>query len=54
MGEPELGDEEWLRAVVEEAMADTSGDGPHEKVMKLLHGVILKERETKSAATASN
>jgi len=46
-GEPEPGYDEWFCASVEEALADTSGDVPHEVVVKeiaaLLRGVVLVE-----------
>ncbi len=37
VGEPEPGYDEWFRAGVEEALADTSGDVSHEEAMKELH-----------------
>jgi len=40
VGEPEPGYEEWFRAEVEEALADTSPGIPHEEVMKEMDGII--------------
>jgi hypothetical protein len=37
VGEPEPGYDEWFRAGVEGALADTSGDISHEDAMKELH-----------------
>jgi hypothetical protein len=45
VGEPEPGYEEWFRAGVEEAMADTSGDVPHEEVVKDLANLLRAARE---------
>jgi hypothetical protein len=45
VGEPEPGYEEWFRAGVEEAMADTSGDVPHEEVVKDLANLLRSARE---------
>lgn len=50
VGEPEPGYEEWFRAGVEEALADTSGDIPHEEAMKQFHQAILKARKLKAIA----
>jgi hypothetical protein len=50
VGEPEPGYEEWFRAGVEEALADTSGDIPHEEAMKEFHQAILKARKLKNTA----
>jgi len=49
-GEPEPGYEEWFRAGVEEAHADTSGDIPHEEAMKRFHNAILRARKMKATA----
>jgi len=40
VGEPEPGYDEWFRAGVEEALADTSPDTPHEEVMRGVHDLI--------------
>lgn len=48
VGEPEPGYEEWFRAGVEEALADTSGDVPHEEVVQHLHEAILTARKIKA------
>ena len=45
VGEPEPGYDEWFRAGVEEAMADTSGDVPHEEVVKDLANLLRSARE---------
>jgi hypothetical protein len=50
VGEPEPGYDEWFRAGVEEALADTSGDTPHEDAMKEFHNAILKARKMKATA----
>jgi hypothetical protein len=50
VGEPEPGYDEWFRAGVEEALADTSEDIPHEEAMKQFHNAILKERKLKATA----
>jgi hypothetical protein len=50
VGEPEPGYEEWFRAGVEEAMADTAGDIPHEEAMKQFHNAILRARKLKATA----
>jgi hypothetical protein len=49
-GEPEPGYDEWFRAGVEEALADTSGDIPHEEAMKEFHDAILRARKLKATA----
>ena len=49
-GEPEPGYEEWFRASVEEALADTSPGIPHEEAMKYLHDAIQKARRLKATA----
>ena len=48
-GEPEPGYDEWFRAGVEEALADNSGDVPHEEAMKIFHEAILRARKLKAA-----
>jgi hypothetical protein len=50
VGEPEPGYEEWFRAGVEEALADTSGDVSHEEVVKEFHAMILRARKSKATA----
>jgi hypothetical protein len=50
VGEPEPGYEEWFRAGVEEALADTSEDVPHEVAMKELHEAIRRARRLKATA----
>jgi hypothetical protein len=47
VGEPEPGYEEWFRAGVEEALADTSPDTPHEEVVKEIGGILRAAREAK-------
>jgi hypothetical protein len=49
-GEPEPGYDEWFRAGVEEALADTSGDISHEEAMKQFHNAILRARMLKATA----
>jgi hypothetical protein len=49
-GEPEPGYGEWFRMGVEEALADTSEDIPHEEAMKHFHGAIQKARKLKRTA----
>lgn len=49
-GEPEPGYEEWFRKGVEEAMADTSGDIPHDEAMKQFHQSIRRARKLKESA----
>jgi hypothetical protein len=49
-GDPEPGYEEWFRAGVEEALADTSGDISHEEAMKEFHNAILRARKLKATA----
>ena len=46
-GEPEPGYDEWFRAGVEEALADTSGDVPHEEVVKEIGNILRAAREAK-------
>jgi hypothetical protein len=50
VGEPEPGYDEWFRAGVEEALADTSGDIPHEEAMEHFHNAILRARKMKAIA----
>jgi hypothetical protein len=45
VGEPEPGYEEWFRASVEEALADTSPGIPHEEVMKEMAEIIHAARK---------
>jgi hypothetical protein len=45
VGEPEPGYDEWFRAGVEEALADTSPDVPHEEVVKDMANLFRKARE---------
>lgn len=47
---PEPGYEEWLRAGVEEALADSLGDILHEETIKQFHQAILKARNLKNTA----
>ena len=49
-GQPEPGYEEWFRAGVEEALADTSNGIPHEEAMKQFHDAIRKARKLKRTA----
>jgi hypothetical protein len=49
-GEPEPGYDEWFRAGVEEALADTSPGTPHEVAMKHFHEAILNARKLKATA----
>jgi hypothetical protein len=49
-GEPETGYDEWYRKGVEEALADDSGDVPHEEAMKLFHQAIERSRKLKESA----
>jgi hypothetical protein len=46
-GEPEPGYEEWFRAGVEEALADTSPGIPHEEVVKEMAELLRAAREAK-------
>ena len=50
VGEPEPGYDEWFRTGVEEALADTSPDTPHEEAMKEFHNAILRARKMKATA----
>jgi hypothetical protein len=45
VGEPEPGYDEWFRAGVEEALADTSPGIPHEEVVKNMAEVLRVARE---------
>jgi hypothetical protein len=45
VGEPEPGYDEWFRAGVEEALADTSGDVPHQEVVKDVANILARARE---------
>jgi hypothetical protein len=47
LGEPEPGYEEWFRAGVGEALADTSEDVPHEEVVKDLANLLRDAREAR-------
>jgi hypothetical protein len=49
VGEPEPGYDEWFRAGVEEALADTSPDVPHEVVVRRFHAAIRRV-ESKSVS----
>jgi len=46
VGEPEPGYDEWFRAGVEEALADTSPDVPHEVVVKEIAALLRTARES--------
>jgi len=50
-GPPEPGYDEWFRAGVEEALADTSPDIPHEQVMAEMEQMIRQAKENKIRAT---
>ncbi|HEV2133878.1 MAG TPA: hypothetical protein VGR47_06405 [Terracidiphilus sp.] len=50
VGEPEPGYDEWFRAGVEEALADTSEGIPHEEMMKEFHEAIIRARKLKKSA----
>ena len=45
VGDPEPGYDEWFRAGVEEALADDSGDIPHEQVMEEIGEILRSARE---------
>jgi hypothetical protein len=45
VGDPEPGYDEWFRAGVEEALADESGDIPHEQVMEEIGEILRSARE---------
>lgn len=47
VGEPEPGYDEWFRAGVEEALADTSGAIPHEDMMREIGDIFRSARERK-------
>lgn len=49
-GDPETGYDEWFRAGVEEALADTSPDTPHEEAMREFHSAIRRARKLKATA----
>jgi len=49
-GTPEPGYDEWFRAGVQEALADTSPDTPHEEAMKEFQEAIRKARGLKATA----
>lgn len=46
-GEPEPGHDEWVRARIEEALADTSPDTPHEEVVKEIDELLRTARVAK-------
>ncbi|MGA7339479.1 MAG: hypothetical protein WBX18_02700 [Terracidiphilus sp.] len=50
-GEPEPGYEEWFRAGVEEALADTSPGAPHEQAMEEFQQMIRRARQDRNRAT---
>jgi hypothetical protein len=45
VGEPEPGYDDWFRAGVEEALADTSPDTPHEVVVEEIGNLLRAARE---------
>jgi hypothetical protein len=47
LGEPDPGYDEWFRAGVEETLADTSPDTPHEDVEKQVGNILRAAREAK-------
>jgi hypothetical protein len=47
VGEPEPGYEEWFRAGGEEALADESGDIPHEQDMEEIDKILQSARDAK-------
>ena len=49
-GDPEPGYDEWFQAGVEEALADSSPDAPHEEAMKEFHSAIRRGRKLKATA----
>ena len=51
-GKPEPGYEEWFRAHIEEALADTSPGIPHEQVMREMDQLIRRAKEKKLKETA--
>ena len=48
VGEPEPGYEEWFRAGVEEALADTSPGTPHEEVVKEIGDLLHAARQARN------
>jgi hypothetical protein len=48
VGEPEPGYDDWFRAGVEEALADTSPDTPHEVVVQEIADLLRKARESRT------
>lgn len=50
IGEPESGYDEWFRAGVEEALADTSEGIPHDEMMKQFREAIASARKLKRTA----
>jgi hypothetical protein len=48
--EPEPGHDQWVRAGIEEALADSSGDVSHDEAMKQFHEAILSARKLKATA----
>lgn len=48
VGEPEPGYDEWFRAGVEEALADTSPGIPHEEVVKEIGNLLRAAREVRN------
>ena len=51
-GKPEPGYDEWFRAHIEEALADTSPGIPHEQVMREMEQMICHAREKRLKETA--
>ncbi|MDE3186110.1 MAG: hypothetical protein KGM96_01135 [Acidobacteriota bacterium] len=47
LGEPEQGYDEWFRAGVEEALADTSHGTPHNEVVADIAKVLRAAREAR-------
>jgi Uma2 family endonuclease len=47
VGEPEPGYEEWFRAGVEEALAETSPGIPHEVVVEEIANLLRSAREAR-------
>jgi hypothetical protein len=50
LGEPEPRHDAWVRAGIEEALVDNSGDVSHEEAMRQLHEAILNARKLKATA----
>ncbi|MGD0910256.1 MAG: hypothetical protein ABR928_00080 [Terracidiphilus sp.] len=50
VGEPEPGYDEWFRKGVEQALADKSGDVPHDEAMKQFHRSIRRARKLQQSA----